>query len=249
VLKKAIQWLAGQAGYRIEKIRQAPPGSHVFVLDYVLNVLNERRGGDVRFIQIGANDGLQEDPVRAWITTYPWSGVLVEPQPSLVSVLRTLYVDNPRIIVEQALVSNKSGKAKFYYFKTGEMNVVASMSRAAIETHRHSVKDFDAALAEVELDCVTFPDLLAKHRMERVDFLQIDAEGHDLEILKTIDLDRLRPPVICYENCNLSSEDAIICRTMLSQHGYSFANFLGDTVACLPEMRLVTDDRQLFVRT
>ena len=39
----------------------------------------------VRFVQIGANDGLHNDPVREFIVRDRWEGVLIEPLPEVSS--------------------------------------------------------------------------------------------------------------------------------------------------------------------
>ena len=37
----------------------------------------------VRFIQVGANDGVFGDPLREFIKSFGWEGILVEPQPDV----------------------------------------------------------------------------------------------------------------------------------------------------------------------
>lgn len=46
---------------------------------------------------------------------------------------------------------------------------------------------------------ISLNDLMRKNRMSSLDVLQIDAEGYDFEILRTIDFSRLRPKLINYE--------------------------------------------------
>jgi hypothetical protein len=87
-VKKLVQQLINRLGYRLERIRPPLPGKSIFVLDYLLYVLNQQRGGKVSFVQIGANDGVQEDPCYPWINRFPWKGVLVEPQPVLAGSLK-----------------------------------------------------------------------------------------------------------------------------------------------------------------
>ena len=52
-----------------------------------------------------------------------------------------------------------------------------------------------------------------------MDLLQIDTEGYDYEILRTIDFSRLRPRFINYER-ELLQDDGPACRSMLSAAGY-----------------------------
>jgi hypothetical protein len=42
------------------------------------------------FFQIGANNGLTDDPLRQFVTKYHWHGVLIEPQPQVFQQLLKL---------------------------------------------------------------------------------------------------------------------------------------------------------------
>jgi hypothetical protein len=52
--------------------------------------------------------------------------------------------------------------------------------------------------------CVSWDELLDQHRVERIDYLQIDAEGYDYEILAMVRHGRIRPQIIKFEH-NLGS--------------------------------------------
>lgn len=250
-MKKVIQSVLKHAGYRVEKIRPPLAGRQIFLLDLALFILNQRRQGAVRFLQVGANDGLQEDPCYAWINRFPWRGVLVEPQPNLAEHLRTMYRQTPRIAVEQAVVSDRPGELELHYLKVGSgvpewATGIASLDREAIAAHRPKIPGFDAALSRITVPALTIEHLLDKHGLETVDFLQIDAEGYDAKILRGIDFRRIRPPVISYEDCNLSHAERAGCRNLLMEQGYLFATWHGDTLACLPEVLPVSADRRSY---
>jgi len=251
-MKEHIQRWLGKAGYRIERLRPPLPGVSLFVLDYVLQILNQRRAGEVSFVQIGANDGMQEDPCYAWINRFPWRGVLVEPQPRLAARLRALHRDNSRIRVEQAIIADAPGAATLYYLRETDgtpewASGIASMSRQAITQHRGEIPGFDALLAEAVLPAVTLAQLLAKYAIASLDYLQIDAEGADYRILQSIDFAQVKPAVIAYEHANLTPEENAACRALLALHGYHFGSWLGDTIACLPELFPVSTDRRRYV--
>lgn len=251
-IKKQVQKTLSHAGYKIERLRPQLPGNSLFLLDYLLHILNEKRGGNISFIQMGANDGVQEDPCYAWINRFPWRGILVEPQAHLAALLRTMYRDNPLIHVEESIISDVPGPATLYFLRQTDQTPewasgIASMNKAAILQHRHKIPGFDSLLTEINLPSLTFDQLIAKYAIATVDLLQIDCEGYDFQILKSIDLKKLKPTVICYEHANLSPDDNAACRSLLANHGYHFASWLGDTVAALPELFPVSDDRKRFL--
>jgi FkbM family methyltransferase len=251
-MKKQIQRTLNSLGYRIERIRPPLPGYSLFILDYLLQILNQQRAGNVSFVQIGANDGLQEDPCHAWINHFQWHGVLVEPQARLASMLREMYRENNRIRIEQSIISDKPGSNTLYYLRDSDATPawasgIASMDKQSILQHRHKIPGLDSLLAEEQLMAMTFDQLLEKYSISTVDFLQIDCEGLDYQIIKSIDLGRLRPAIIGYEHANLAPEDSAACRSLLASHGYHFASWLGDTVAALPDIFPVSEDRRRYL--
>lgn len=82
----------------------------------------------------------------------------------------------------------------------------------------------------VKVRCCTFDQLLERNGLQHVDLLQIDAEGYDYEILRTIDFSRQRPRFINYERQGLQ-EDEASCRAMLSDAGYVLFDWGIDTLA------------------
>lgn len=51
------------------------------ILNFCLDAVNAGKAGSVRFVQVGANDGVMADPVRRFLEYERWSGVMIEPLP------------------------------------------------------------------------------------------------------------------------------------------------------------------------
>jgi hypothetical protein len=64
-----------------------------------------------------------------------------------------------------------------------------------------------------------------------LDYLQIDTEGFDYEILKMIDFSIIKPKLIKFESVNLSISDKQSANLLLVCNGYYLFDELGDTVA------------------
>jgi hypothetical protein len=88
-------------------------------IDYIFD-LARRRGRDVYFLQVGANDGLMDDPIHFLVRKYGWCGVLLEPDPQLFKRLEKNYsgVDGP--ILVNAALSPIDGEATFYRIRMDE---------------------------------------------------------------------------------------------------------------------------------
>ncbi len=231
-------------GYRIEKICDPMPGPHLIVADLVLSFLNTMRAGKVQFIQIGANDGQFQDPLYPWIRRYPWRGVLVEPQPTMYVKLVDLHASrSAQISIKRAVVADRRGKATLWTLADvpnmpADASLFASLDRnTIIRNARSYLPDFEKQLVSSEVDACTIDDLMRECGIGELDLLQIDAEGFDFKIIKTIDFARCRPQVLNYEHANLTPDDQRACRTYLAGFGYSFvSSYVGDTVACRDEL-------------
>jgi len=92
--------------------------------------------------------------------------------------------------------------------------------------------DFEDLIETVSVPVVTVRDLLDSHPMlAPVLVLQVDTEGHDLEVIRSAVEAGCLPPLINYEHKHLSLGDQAACRRLLAAEGYSFQSSLVDTIA------------------
>jgi FkbM family methyltransferase len=128
------------------------------------------------------------------------SGVLVEPDPDQAN---RLGVVRPRDIVINAGVAF-NGCERLTLTKTSNP-LFNSFSRERVETIVRQSQSWEPSqrqhiVGSIEARLIPANDLLAKHfNQAPPHFLSIDAEGADFVILKSIDLRRFSPLVICIE--------------------------------------------------
>ncbi len=97
--------------------------------------------------------------------------------------------------------------------------------------HGDRIPDIESRIIETQVPCVRFDDLCKKHDFQDFDFLHIDTEGYDYEILKTIDLERYQPLAILYEHKHLGEQDRNAALQLLHGLGYSSLSIFEDTLA------------------
>jgi len=165
------------------------------------------------FVNIGANDGVHNDPIYPFIEQYGWHGVAVEPDPDVFEELRRNYQKFPSVVLEQAAITTEPprlyriGKGPFEYAQWMSQITAASEARVReiiglVRTYGWlgSVpKDLEEYVQPIDVPCMTFEDLVRRHSIERIDYLNIDVEGGDLEVLAQVDLDRFRNRLLCIE--------------------------------------------------
>jgi hypothetical protein len=84
-------------------------------------------------------------------------------------------------------------------------------------------EDMEEFVTEIRPLCLSFDELMQKHNVERVDFVNIDVEGRDHEVFSSIDFDRYRPSVMCIELTGLPDGQPEAIRQRLDELGYRFA--------------------------
>ena len=193
---------------------------------------------DAFVVQIGANDGMSGDPLADAFSKTRWSGLLIEPVPHLYEMLVAHYRDRSGLRIERAAVSTYDGDAPLYRLRTvpGQspewFNQLASLDREVLLKHRSSIPEIDSLLIEERVPTVRLDTLLAHHGISKVDFLVIDTEGHDLEILRTLDFTRFRPTLLMFEHQHLSETDKRAAYALLETAGYDFRETPeGDAIA------------------
>ncbi len=122
-------------------------------------------------------------------------GVLVEPNPALTDRLRRARPRDTVLQVGVALTAQK--EADYYVFPEASQNNTFSLE----DVRRVEKTLGDRSRHEVtQVALVNINDIIKEHfKGEAPEFLSIDVEGLDLDILKSLDFSRYRPKIICVE--------------------------------------------------
>jgi len=179
-----------------------------------------------------------------------WRGILVEPTPHLFQKLQENYANVPKgqLAFENSAICDKTGPGQIFYSITertqqrvesyckknrcllsGTSQIVSqigSLNREHLEEHmaRFMGENIDVSGliddGEIEVNCLSYRDLLLKHGRRRADWVMIDAEGHDDEILGTIlsSPDEELPYILAFEHVHFEDDSDVYVR--LRSKGY-----------------------------
>lgn len=196
------------------------------------------------FIQVGANDGINGDPIYEFILKWNWSGIKIEPVHYIFKRLEKNFREFPNIILENSAIAKENNAQKFYYLKQDEnapewYSQLGSFSLPTVLKHAQWIPDLQERLATTDVNCLTFEGLCYKHDIHSVDIIHIDTEGYDFEIIKLIDFEKFSPRILLYEHKHLSESDQVLCRQHLKNLGYQLVSTPRDTLAILelPQLR------------
>jgi FkbM family methyltransferase len=234
-----IGWVQNQLGKRGLRVMRLP-----FPLDYEMDLVRilaeremRRRDDGFYILQIGANDGVTDDPLAHHIDRYGWHGVVVEPLAGPFAALQKRYKNNDRIQPRQCAIAWQDGEATMYTVaprpNEPDRTRLATFSRAVLLKHRRSIPNLKQRIETQTVPARTLDTLITETGMPRIDLMQIDTEGHDFEILKMLLHTALRPPIINFESEHLNHHEKRACCEMLAAEGYRFRSSKGDTTAYL----------------
>ena len=134
--------------------------------------------------------------------------LLVEPVPYNITLLKENTTKYKNISIETSAVSEKNQIKKFYYVKPDAVKKlgkhwasgIGSFDKQHILNHknkRFAVSDPD--IKEVDIQYLTFSDLIEKYSISSINLLQIDVEGVEFEILNSIDFEKIEIKKIIFE--------------------------------------------------
>jgi FkbM family methyltransferase len=175
---------------------------------FVLSELGFRRNG--YFVEFGATNGIDLSNTYLLENDFSWNGILAEPARCWQTALR----NNRSCRIETACVWRETGSVlSFNEIDIAELSTIHSYGTTDLHSQtRHGGKTYD-------VKTISLVDLLDKYDAPRqIDYLSIDTEGSEYEILSSFDFDRYRFGVISCEHNYTPIREQIY--SLLTGHGY-----------------------------
>lgn len=187
--------------------------------DVLLRRIFGDQGGGF-YVDVGAYD-----PVSCSITKHfydrGWRGVNVEPAPS--SYARVAAA-RPRDINVNVGISSHAGRLRFFEFPVEHSGLNTFSEEDALK-HKKAGYSF----IEREVKVITLAELCEQYVGEQIDFMSIDVEGYEKEVIEGGDFKRFRPRALIVEatqpKTTITTHDR--WEPMLIESGYVFATFDG----------------------
>lgn len=201
-------------------------------------------GRRLTFVQIGANDGLRNDPVREFVVRDEWSGVFIEPLPTVFSELQQNYRylnSRRKLAFENVAISSETTALPFYTFQEAFLQRLSHEGRLDMlrkssfdKSHVAQFASHPDELLQVDVPCTSITRIIEKHFSDgALDLLVIDAEGHESTILRSIDFSTARISAIFFESRHLGAEREPLLQ-LLTSNGYTVREAGDDAFASKP---------------
>lgn len=150
---------------------------------------------------------------------------MVEPVPYLFNSLKKKFKDSKNLSFENSAIDKRSGTKTIYRVKekggfSDWSKGLGSFNKKVILGHENQMSDLRQRIISEKVRCITIAKLIKKHKLEKVNLLQIDTEGHDYEIIKSIDFVTIRPDIIIIEYMHITLYQYFAVITLLIDHKY-----------------------------
>lgn len=177
-------------------------GQDLFVL---LNLQFKKNGF---FVEFGATDGIQLSNTWLLEKKFLWKGILAEPARRYHKALR----QNRAAHIEESCVWHTTGE-HLWFHERGELSGVADS-----KCTENSLPKRMAGL-RYQVPSISVNDLLKKYNApSSIDYLSVDTEGTEYEILSSIDFNSYDIRIITVEHNFETQREAI--HELLTKHGY-----------------------------
>lgn len=207
---------------------------------------------DFTIVQVGANDGVNNDPLRPYLPLHKGKVLLVEALPYYCNKLESLYCGHDNIHICNALVGDNESESPFFFVDPlvademdgdGPFNKWAhgqgSLNKETIIQWIHSnafrgsryVQNIDryiSSIKEVQLVANTLDKIAEAYALEGIDLLVLDVQGNEYNILSSLPYSKRKPRIILYEDdSSLKQPDRLSLESMLIRMNYVYV--LGKT--------------------
>jgi len=176
---------------------------------FVLSQLEYKRGGF--FVEFGATDGVYLSNSHLLEKEFGWKGILAEPAKCWHKALR----ENRQCPIETDCVWTTTG-AELTFNEVDDAKLSTINEFSSVDGHTHARETGKT----YSVKTISLNDLLAKYKApRRMDYLSIDTEGSEYEILSHLDFQKYSFEVITCEHNHTPMREKLF--ELLSSKGYT----------------------------
>ena len=171
------------------------------------------------YVDIGAFDGIHLSNTYSF-EQKGWKGICIEPNPVMFALCRENRSHS--LCLNMACIGSPHlNEVKFYTEEIGLLSTTINTAakQADIRQRHHNRGLTFNGLREITVKAATLNDILTEHYpdMKQIDFISIDTEGNELDVLEGIDTTRYEPRVFIIEAHAREDENNIA--SLLHQKG------------------------------
>jgi FkbM family methyltransferase len=170
------------------------------------------------FVDVGAHNGVSLNNTLFFERMHNWTGINIEPLPN---VYQDLVKNRPQCVNLNCAVSSQNGTAEFLQASV-ESEMLSGLKNCYDPRHVQRIKRETIAsrgkCTTITVSTRRLDSIFKEHSISHVNYLSIDVEGAEFEVIKSIDFDAVFIDVIGFENNYNDKSQPIV--DYLSSKGY-----------------------------
>ena len=172
------------------------------------------------YVDIGAHHPIQRNNTNL-LFKKGWEGINIDINEFSIDLFNFLRPDDLNLLTA---ISDKEGEISFYYQK--------KFSQLNTTDKKIANEHFQGKFKERTVKCRTIQNILdqSRYKNRKIDFLNIDVEGHELSILSSIDYNRFNIKFISVEMINHNEESKVVSqklKDLLNKNNYLLEKVIG----------------------
>lgn len=174
------------------------------------------------YLELGGLDGVTFSNSHLFEFAFDWSGVLIEPNPSSFAKLQK---NRPNNHLHHAAICDSVQTVHFLSDGHGAVSGVYEFMAPSFRKQWHpSINAKNLEEGATKVSCKPLKDILSSDftKPKHIDFLSLDVEGAEFEVLKTIDFTKQQFGVVFYEADGHNPKKNEMMKTWLESEGYIF---------------------------
>lgn len=155
-----------------------------------LYILNHFKGKQGTFLDLGAYNGKDLSNSRA-LVKLGWAGCCVEPHPTICEELENNCLGFDKVFCFEIAIGKENG--------IFQLNANPTYYSTLIDSEMDRWKETDFEFKPIDVEVLDFKTFQAVSPYDTYDFISIDCEGIDYDVLTQIDLDKVKCSMVCVE--------------------------------------------------
>ena len=174
------------------------------------------------YVDVGAHDGLSINNTLYFEKNNNWSGINIEP---IKKVFDNLVINRPNNINLNCAVCNNDGETDFLC-NTGYTEMLSGIKDNFDVRHLHRLQTENIHMGStteiIKVNTKKLETIFDENNVSHINYLSIDVEGAEFEVIKSINFDKVFIDVIGFENNYNDVSIPII--EYLNNKGFIFIN-------------------------
>ena len=168
------------------------------------------------YVDVGAHDGKSLNNTLYFEKKHNWTGINIEP---IKTVFDQLVVNRPNNVNLNCAVCNNDGETDFFC-NTGATEMLSGIKDTFHVKHfhrlQHENRQTNSTTNVIKVKTKRLETILDENNVKHINYLSIDVEGAEFEVIKSINFDKVFIDVIGFEN-NYNDASIPIIRYLLNK--------------------------------